>query len=261
MSTTSVAGAELADAAPRELRLLVAREQLRREPVAPLDLAEERLAVLRVAHCARRDEQRPLGAERLGRAAIVGEHVAHARDREGEEAAARVDALAEPRDPRLAVQLVERAVLDVGDEQPRRVRPEVERGDPHLRGGRRRRARRCRVASSSAARRTASWASETRRRPTLSSSSASCRPPRRPSRRRASALRGERVEPAQTSSAARLVEAPPGSPHAQRKQHESRDSRHHDRRISAPQMAQSHMGTSVTDGATIAAATRGGAVR
>ena len=107
MSTSSVAGAELADAAPRQLRLLVAREQLRREAVAPLDLAEERLAVLRVAHGARRDEQRPLGAERLGGAAVVGERVAHARDRDGEEAAARVDALAEPRDARLAVQLVD----------------------------------------------------------------------------------------------------------------------------------------------------------
>ena len=40
-------------------------EQLRGEPVAPLDLAEECLAVLRVADSARRDRERSLGAERL----------------------------------------------------------------------------------------------------------------------------------------------------------------------------------------------------
>ena len=113
MSTSSVRGVELADAAPRQLRLFVAREQPRREAVAPLDLAEERLAVLRVADGARRDEERPLGTERLGRAAVVGEGVADARDRDGEEAAARVDPFAESRDPRLAVQLLDAAVLDV----------------------------------------------------------------------------------------------------------------------------------------------------
>ena len=125
---------ELADAAPRQLRLLVARQQPRREAVAPLDLAEERLAVLRVADGARRDEQRALGAERLGGAAVVGEDVADAGDRHGEEAAARVDALAEARDPRLAVELLDPPVVDVGDEQARRVRPEVDRRDDHLRG-------------------------------------------------------------------------------------------------------------------------------
>ena len=125
-------GAELADPSLRQLRLLVAREQLRREPVAPLDLAEERLAVLRVPHGARCDEQRPVGAERLGRAAVVGEDVAHARNRKGKEPTARVDALAEARDPRLAVQLVDPSVLDAPDEEPGRVRPEIYRGDDHL---------------------------------------------------------------------------------------------------------------------------------
>ena len=123
---------ELADAPLRQLRLLVAREQLRREAVAPLDLAEERFAVLRVADGARRDEQRPVGAERLGSAAVVGEGVAHARDRKGEEAMARVDAFAEAGDPRLAVQLVDASVLDAPDEEPRRVRPEVYCRDDHL---------------------------------------------------------------------------------------------------------------------------------
>src|SRR2546423_512408 len=82
---------ELADASLRQRRLLVARQQLRREAVAPLDLAEERLAVLGVPDGARRDEQRPVGAERLGSAAVVGEDVAYPRDRKGEEATARVD--------------------------------------------------------------------------------------------------------------------------------------------------------------------------
>ena len=86
------------DAADHHRRLLVAGEQARREAVAPLDLAEERLAVLRVAHGARRDAERPLGAERLELPPVVGEAVPHARDRDGEEAPPLVDALAEPRD-------------------------------------------------------------------------------------------------------------------------------------------------------------------
>ena len=53
-------------------RLLVAAQEPRREAVAPLDLAEERLAVLGVAHRARGDGERPLGAERLELAAVVG---------------------------------------------------------------------------------------------------------------------------------------------------------------------------------------------
>ena len=72
MSTTSVALVGLADAAQRELGLFVSGEEARREPVAPLDLAEERLAVLRVADGARRDEQRALGAEGLQLAAVLG---------------------------------------------------------------------------------------------------------------------------------------------------------------------------------------------
>ena len=102
--------------------------ETRREAVAPLDLAEERLAVLRVAHGARRDRERALGAERLGFAAVVGEHVPHARDRDGEQAASRVDAFAEAGD-RGRRASSRGAVLDVGDEQPGRVRAEVDRGD------------------------------------------------------------------------------------------------------------------------------------
>ena len=63
------------DASERQPRLLVAVEQPCREAVAPLDLAEERLAVLGVADGARRDRERALGAERLGLAAVLGEQL------------------------------------------------------------------------------------------------------------------------------------------------------------------------------------------
>src|SRR5207245_67620 len=77
----------------------------------------------------------PLGAERLRLAPVVGEHVPHARDRKREQAPARVDALAEPRDPQPADDLVHAAVLHVRDEKPRRVGAEVDRGDAgHFRG-------------------------------------------------------------------------------------------------------------------------------
>ena len=135
MSTTSVV-ASRASPTPRNVSPASSspREQPRREAVAPLDLAEERLAVLRVADGARRDEQRPLGAERLGVAAVVGEHVSHARDRDGEEAAARVDALAE------AVIRVSRCSSSTRPSSTSATRsrvvfvPEVDRRDDHLRG-------------------------------------------------------------------------------------------------------------------------------
>jgi hypothetical protein len=113
-------------AMPRKLGLLVAAEEPRREPVAPLDLAEERLAVLGVANSTRRDRERLLGAELPGLPAVVGEDVANPRDRRGKEAAALVDALAEPRDLQPADELLDPPVCDVGDEQARRVRAEVD---------------------------------------------------------------------------------------------------------------------------------------
>ena len=153
---------ERPDAAQGHRRLLVAGEQPGREAVRPLDLAEERLAVLGVADGARRDGERALGAELLELAAVVGEHVPHARDGDRQEAPARVDALAEPRDARPAHDLLDAAVLDVGDEQPRGVRAEVDRGDArHLRRHEARgRGRTCAFASAAAARSTASCASD-----------------------------------------------------------------------------------------------------
>jgi len=61
------------DAAERHERLVVAGQQARVEAVAPLHLAEEGLAVLGVAHGARRDRERPLRAVRLQRPPVVAE--------------------------------------------------------------------------------------------------------------------------------------------------------------------------------------------
>src|SRR5207244_7774489 len=102
--------AELApvrDAAPSQLRLLLAREQARREAVAPLDLAEEGLAVLRVADRAGADRQHALSALSVELAPVLGEHVAHACDGERQQLAALVHALAEPRDLGAPLDLVD----------------------------------------------------------------------------------------------------------------------------------------------------------
>ena len=115
--------------AKRQQRFVMSGEQPRGEAVAPLDLAEERLAVLGVAHGTRRDGERALGAEALQLAAEVGEAVAHARDGEGEEAAPSVDTLAEPGDLEPPRYFVDAAVDHIGDEQARGVRPEVDRRD------------------------------------------------------------------------------------------------------------------------------------
>ncbi len=126
---------DVADTAKRHGRLLLAGEQARDESVAPLDLAQEGLAVLGVAHCARRDGERPLRAERLELAPVLAEHVADARDRQGQKAPPSIDSLSEPGDPLAAHDLVDAPVLDVGDEHPGRVRPDVYGRDAdHLRG-------------------------------------------------------------------------------------------------------------------------------
>ena len=64
-------GAPRRDAADHHRRLFRSGEQPRREAVAPFDLAEERLAVLRVAHCARRDRERAFGPVLLERPAVL----------------------------------------------------------------------------------------------------------------------------------------------------------------------------------------------
>ena len=128
------AGGQVATAgsAPeRELCLLLAGQQARREPVAPLDLAEERLAVVGVADRARRNEQGALSAERLELAPVVGEAVAHARDRQRQELVPGVDALAEARDRRPPHDLVHSPVGNVRHQQASRVRALIDGGNTH----------------------------------------------------------------------------------------------------------------------------------
>ena len=122
-------------AAARQLRFLVAasRAASRSRSSTRSRRGTPRRSRRRAPRSSRRASARS-APRRLERAAVVGERVAHARDRDGEEPLARVDAFAEPRDARLAVHLVDAAVDDVRDEQPRRVRAEVDRGDSHLRG-------------------------------------------------------------------------------------------------------------------------------
>ena len=121
------------DPAQRERGFLLAGQEAGRKAVAPLDLAEKRLAVLGVAHRTRRDAECPLRPERLQLAPVLGEGVANAGDREGEELAPLVDTLAQPSDPQPADDLLERPVR-VGDQETRRVRPQIDGRDPHLRG-------------------------------------------------------------------------------------------------------------------------------
>jgi hypothetical protein len=132
------AGAERpagADAPDRERGLVLAPQEQGLEAVAPLDLPQEGLAVLRVADRAGGDGEDALGAVALGDAAVVGEDVPDARDRDRQQPATTVDALPQARDREAPVDVVERPVLDVGHEQARGVRAEVDGGDAgHLRG-------------------------------------------------------------------------------------------------------------------------------
>src|SRR5262249_37650764 len=84
------------DAAVRQQRLVVAREKTRREAVAPLDLAEERLSIVGIADRTRRDRKRAFRAGLFDRPAKVREHVPHSRNRERQEFPASVDPFAEP---------------------------------------------------------------------------------------------------------------------------------------------------------------------
>ena len=125
------AGPAVGRAAKAELCLLLTGEQPRREAVAPLDLPEERLAVLSIAHGARGDEQRALGTRLLNPPTVVGEDVPHPSDRKREEPAPEVDALAQTRDLDAFFDLLDAPVHDVGDEEPGGVRALVDRRDPH----------------------------------------------------------------------------------------------------------------------------------
>src|SRR5438132_9319959 len=117
------------DTPKAEQRLLVPAEEPCGEAVAPLDLAQERLAVLGVSDGARRDGEDAFRAQRLGCQAVIDEAVADASDCGREQPPPSVDVLAQPGDSQAALDLADAAVVDVGHEQPRRVRTEVDRCD------------------------------------------------------------------------------------------------------------------------------------
>ena len=71
----------------------------------------------------------PLGAECLELPPVLGEAVPHTGDRDGEEPPPLVDPLAEARDREPSRDLLEVLAVDVRDEEPGRVRPEVDRCD------------------------------------------------------------------------------------------------------------------------------------
>src|SRR4029453_8147012 len=102
--------------------------------VAPLDLAQKGLAVLGVADGARRDQENPLSGPPLGFAAVVRERVSDARDGHWKQAATRVHAFAKPGDLDMLRDLVDLAVLDVGDEQAGRVRALIDGCHTHIDG-------------------------------------------------------------------------------------------------------------------------------
>jgi hypothetical protein len=118
-------------AAEREQPFLLAGQEPRFEAVAPLDLAQKRLTVLGVPDRARADGECALCAELLDQPPVVRKAVAHARNREGEQAPALVDAVAELREAQVARNLGDATVLDVGHEQPGGVGPEIDGCDAH----------------------------------------------------------------------------------------------------------------------------------
>ena len=111
-------------------RLLVARDRAGVDPEALAQLVAELLAVGGVAHRAGGHGDDALGAvARRSLAVARASVVEHALHRGVGEAAARVDALAEPGDLGPPLELAHRPVLHLGHEQPGGVRPEVDHGD------------------------------------------------------------------------------------------------------------------------------------
>ena len=119
----------------REPRLLVAGEDLGAQPEPAGHLVDERGAVGRVPDCAGQDGDVALGAQGVEALAVLRQRVADAVHRLVGKPAGRVDALPESRDDALAVEHGHALRRDVGGQQPRRVRSDVDDADAHQAAG------------------------------------------------------------------------------------------------------------------------------
>ena len=118
-----------------EPRLLVALDRARVECVVLAHAAREVGAVVGVAHGARQHGRPRRHVRGVDRRAVLVERREHARHPLVGEAPAAVDADAQASHRAAPVELGQRAArgVDVGDQQARRVRPDVDDGDPHRR--------------------------------------------------------------------------------------------------------------------------------
>ena len=112
-----------------EAGLLVARDRagVDAEPLA--QLLAKCIAVGRVPHGAGREGDDRLRLKLVDRGAVLGDGVEHPLDRTVGEAAARVDAFAEPGDGGAPVELADATLLHLADEQTGGVRAEVDDRD------------------------------------------------------------------------------------------------------------------------------------
>jgi hypothetical protein len=110
----------------REPRLLVAGDRAGVDPEALAHRSAELVAVGAVAHGARGDGDRSLGAVLVDRGAVLGQGREDALHGGVGEPARSVDAVAEPRDLRAAVELRYLATGHVGHQKAGRVRAKVD---------------------------------------------------------------------------------------------------------------------------------------
>ena len=110
--------------------LLLAVEDPRREREPLAQLGDEGVAVVGVADGAGRDRIGLLDAGGVAGPDVLGDHPAGLLDRLRGQLPGEVDPAPEPGDPTLALEPIDAAVGDVGDEQAGRVGADVDHGDP-----------------------------------------------------------------------------------------------------------------------------------
>ena len=114
-----------------QVGLLLAGQKPGVEVEALPQLGDEGLAVDGVAHGAGSDRHHPLGPQLLVARLVVGDHAADVVHRVRAEVARVLDPAPEVGDGGPALDLADLGPLDVSDQQARRVRPDVDDGDPH----------------------------------------------------------------------------------------------------------------------------------